>query len=618
MMKVIRWPGLIVLLALFSAVAGFFYFLAAPLVKSGIEAAGSSLVGAKVEVERVELMFHPLGLRLHNVAVTNAKKPMQNSIVLSRVALEVELAPLLLGKVIIREMSADGMRFGTARTTSGALPKKDKVVQTAEQKRAEEAAAKESWANNIELPSVDDLLAREPLKTEQLGTQFKQGYEQHQLRIEQSVAQVPDRDALKRYEDEIKAITEGRLTSVDDFLARKQKLDEIKARFKQDQQAVKAAKQTVQQARKEMLQQIDALKKAPGIDLAALKSKYKFDEVGTANLSALLFGAEAGEWAATTLEWYEKIRPYLQKDETADDQAPVKEKVPRGGRYIHFPSNDPWPSFLLRDARMTAHLERGSILLRATDVTHEQKVTGRPTLVRMDNGNIKNVDELHALLKLDHSKTPGTDSLEVRVKNLAISEVDLGLGDVELRSASLNIDGHARVQAGQLQASGKGLFVNTQFASESKSTFARELLAALDNIKQFDLIAQATGQYYKPSLSISSDLDRQLSRAFSKRLAEKQAELEQKLQVALQEKLQQYLGDSSSEIAALASLEGSLDDKLSQLSKLAQTELEDFKAQQERELKEKLDAEKAKAKAEADAKKKEAEQKAKEKLKKLF
>ena len=86
--------------------------------------------------------------------------------------------------------------------------------------------------------------------------------------------------------------------------------------------------------------------------------------------------------------------------------------------------------------------------------------------------------------------------------------------------------------------------------------------------------------------------------------------------------MSEYAGDYAEELQQLAAMEGSLDDKLGALKDLASAELEDFKAQQEREAREKLDAEKAaaeeKARKEAEARKQELKDQAKDKLKNLF
>src|SRR5690606_39527537 len=78
---------------------------------------------------------------------------------------------LWLGKAIVRELSIDGLRFGTARSESGALPD---VPET-----APEAATKDSGGmlSTVELPTADDILARERSEERRVGKECRSGWE---------------------------------------------------------------------------------------------------------------------------------------------------------------------------------------------------------------------------------------------------------------------------------------------------------------------------------------------------------------------------------------------------------------------------------------------------------
>ncbi|QQD21021.1 TIGR03545 family protein [Oceanospirillaceae bacterium ASx5O] len=603
----IRWPGLIAFAVITAALAAFYLLLAGPLIKMALESFGSQANGAKVDVESVSLSFNPIGLQLQGVAVTDARQPLRNALVFDHAVAELELAPLWLGKGIVRELSIEGLRFGTARSESGALPD---VPETAPEAATEDSGG---MLSTVELPTADDILARETLTTETLGNALQENYAGHKARIDSSLQAVPDEQALKAYEAEVKALTSGKIASLDDFRQRKAKLDELKARFKADQQALQAARTAISTGRKELSADVQALRAAPAADLKNLREKYRFDATGAANVSALLFGPEAGEWATQALYWYEKIKPYLASDASKDAAAaaaaqPVRN---RDGRFVHFPSADPWPQFLLREARIQAQLDAGTMLIQANDITHQQPVLGRPAVVVANSANMAAIDDLTLELTLDHRTAPGRDSLVLAIKDWQPKALDLGVGSARLDSSRVQVNARAVVVGAQLDASGRADFNDARFASEGKTLFARELGSALAGINQFRVDAGASGRLSSPSVNLSSDLDKQLSKAFDRRLQQKQDELEAELKAKLQQKLQQQLGDYAAELEQLQQLEGSLEQRLSQLGDMAATQLDDYADQQKREAE-------AKAKAEADARKKELESKAKDKLKKLF
>lgn len=599
----IRWWGLIVFVVIFGGGTAFFLFAAGPLAKLSIEKVGTMVNGALVEVESASVTFNPLGLKVTGLQVADEAQPMRNTMVFKQAVAELELAPLLIGKGIIRELSIDGMEFDTPRKTSGAV-EKPKVED-----KPKEPGAIESALADVELPSAKEILANEPLTIDDAGKAFKESYASNKAQIDEKLSAVPDDTVLKAYEDEIKAITGAKISSLEDFKRSKAQLDEVKVRFKQDQAAIAAARDAVKTGRKEIEASLRELKAAPGKDLASIRNKYQLNAGGASNLTATLFGSEAGEMAAKTLYWYEKVKPYLASSDDSEDGVKVEKEVKRvrEGSYVHFPTDNPWPSALLRHSFVTASVPAGTIGIEARDITHQPKVLGRPALVNVESTVLENIEDLKANLVFDHTKSPGNDSLKLKITNWQPDDFKLGMGDIKLTSAKVQIKADASVSRGNLVAQGDADFGQAGFVGGGKTFVAKELGLALANIKEFNINASAKGKIIKPKVSISSDLDTQLSKAFNQRLKAKQDELEQQLKQELNARLESVLGEHADVLAELNSVEGGLDAKLDKLKNMASSEVTDFKEQQKQEAKEKAAEEKDEVKS-----------KAKDKLKKLF
>ena len=238
MFKWIRWSGFIAFAVITAAMAAFFMLFAGPLTKSALQTLGTQANGAKVELDAVSLSFAPLGLRLKNLQVTDAQAPMKNALQFDQAVAELELGPLLSGRAIIKELSVDGLRFNTDRQTSGALATVAKPKPAADS----EPSLGEQIKDSIELPDPKDILARETLLTDQAADALRHSYSASQAEVEQRLAAVPNQDKLNKYRDEIKALTTGDIKSLEDFQQRQQKLNDIKAAFKQDQAAIEAAR----------------------------------------------------------------------------------------------------------------------------------------------------------------------------------------------------------------------------------------------------------------------------------------------------------------------------------------------------------------------------------------
>lgn len=586
MLKWIRWPGLIAFAVVIGGVFAFFLLAAAPLAKSAIETFGTMVNGAKVEVKSVGLSFAPLGIRIQGLQVADEQAPMTNALAFDSAVAELELAPLFAGRGIIKELSIQGLVFGSERTTSGFVAKKE-----APKKEAEEPSKIKEALDSVELPDPKEILAKETLKTEVLGEEFKHSLEKNKAELNQRLAAVPDEAALKKYEDDLKKITSGDIKSLEDFTQRKKQLDELKQSFKADQQAVEAARKAIRDSKTTMAAQLKGLKDAPSEDLKNIKEKYSLDAAGATNLTAMLFGDEAGEWASKTLYWYEKIKPYLASDDSAQDEVGKVEKPApsaRNGRLIHFPTNDPWPSFLVRKAHASAALDWGNLQIDAEDITHQPKVLGRPARLAAQGKNLSAMDALKLNVVLDHRQSPGIDTLKLNIDNWRPDAMKLGVAGIQLADAVTQVQASATVSGNQLEATGGASFAQVNFSGNSSNTFERELTAALSGIKQFAVNGEAKGRLTSPKVGISSDLDKQLSHAFNQRINEKQKEFEEQLKQEINAKLDGYLGEYSDVLAQFNSAEGGLDAKLDKLKTLGKSELADYGSQQKSKAKDKI------------------------------
>ena len=633
MLKWIRWSGLIGFVAVVGLLAAFWLFAAGPLIKMGIEKFGSDAVGAKVDVADVSLGFSPLSLTITGVQVADKDAPMENVVSFEKAVANLEPFPLFLGKAIVPDLTLEGVAMGTGRSESGALPikkqetKKEETAEQAESVEKNEAPQAVAQSGQS-LPSADEILEREKLLTVERGEAFKAAYEQHSKAIEEATDNLPSEADVKSYEKQLNKILKGKFKSVDDFKERKKALDQLRAQFKKDKQAIKTAKAAIKEGKSDLKAKWSGLKSAPKEDMNNIKGKYTLDGAGASNLAALLFGEDAGGYAETALGYYEKVRPLIVDEEAKAEKQALKEKRLEG-KFVHFETDRPLPDFWIKSMRFTMTLPEmgenqslGQVSVKVKDITHQQDVIKAPTKLWADGVNLRNMDSLKITGVLDHRASPGKDVFDLHVEGWKLDEVKLGLAGLKLESANTFVQGEAVFSNGNMNVKADGLFKDAQFDSKDRTVFAKEMVAALKNVNRFTVTAKANGEITDPSVSLKSDLDSQLNDAFDKRMDEKQKELEAKLKKKLNDKLLSYAGGYEDKLRELNLAEGSLSSKTKALEKLGKSELSSYEDQLKAEAKAKADKEKAaakaKAKAEADKKKKELEKKAKEKLKSLF
>jgi len=617
----IRWSGLVGFIAITALLVLGWLFAAGPIIKYSIERFGSQAANAKVEVEGVDLTFDPFGIEINQLTVANADNPMENLLQFERAVADLELLPLLLGKGIVNEVALTGIAFSTPRQTSGAL---EKSASNDDSDDNEESDKKENKEISVQqtLPTADELLSREPLLTEQRGKAFKNSFTTIKADSDKAIAALPDRDALASYEDEFNRITSERFESLEDFQQRKKEFDALKKRIKKDQKAISEASKVIANGKETLQGQWSGLQAAPGEDFSNLKSKYKLDGAGVANLSRLLFGDQVGEWSQKGLYWYEKVSPFLVSDDGGEKES-EEEKIKRTqGRFIHFETDRPLPDLLIRQAQLAVQLEVGEVGVQVFDITHQQAVIGRPIRIIAKGNALKSIESLAINGTLDRRVSPGKDTFDLSLQGMALNNYDVGAMGLKLDRSQLNVVGDAELISGEINANTVADFSQAQFSSKDKTLVAIETTKALAKIDRFDIRATAKGKLKAPGVDIKSNLDTQLSEAFNKRLKEKQQELEVKLKEGLNEKLLSYAGDYKDQLKAMDLAGGSLADKQAKLKEMASSELTSFadqqKADAQRKLDEKKKAEQKKAQEKADKKKKQLQNEAKEKLMNLF
>ena len=123
MKKWFRWWGVGVFAVLVLVLAAGWLLLADRIVKSALESAGSRAIGARVDIRKADLSLFPAGLTLNGLQVTNPQQPMRNAVEASRIAMTLDAAMLLRRKILIEEMTVDGILLDTPRKRSGAIKK---------------------------------------------------------------------------------------------------------------------------------------------------------------------------------------------------------------------------------------------------------------------------------------------------------------------------------------------------------------------------------------------------------------------------------------------------------------------------------------------------------------
>lgn len=596
MNKLFRWSGLIGFVVTVAALAAFWYLLAGTLIKHGIEYVGSQTVGAEVDLASAGVGIAPLQLRLTHLQVTDPGQLSQNMVEFQHAVASLDFWKLLMGQVVINEMSVDGLKFDTPREHPGALKRKSAESGKKGGPSVREKAAKALESAGVELPSIDEILKKEPLLITQRSDELKSTYAEEKAKLEVLQASIPDDKKRQAYQQRIKALTDSKPKTLEEYNQRKQELDQIKKELNQAKKSLNDSKQQVLQGKQTLQQKLSQLKAAPGEDWRRLSSKYSLSQGGALNLSGLLFGNKVQSWSAKALHWYGIVKPYLgnMTQSTEEQSKPAR----ASGRYIRFPSNNPTPDFLIRKASLQIALPFGDVDGVLRDVTPDPQILGRPATLKIDASKLKGADRLLVDGTFDHIKPEQPqDVLTMQLKALQLDKVKLVSKEsfpMSLAHAVSNLSGKVTLRGNAIDANFNGQFQQARFSTEAREGLAGEIAKAIAAIDTFNIDGGITGTLGAPRLSLSSDLDKRLNQQLQQRLRAKQTEFEQKLRTALEERIAGPQGEYAGKLSDWQSVQNEV-----------QAQIDDY----DKMLKAKISSVQEKAKSDA-------EQKAKESLKK--
>jgi uncharacterized protein (TIGR03545 family) len=136
--------------AIAAALVMFFTVFANPLLGNAIEKALEAIFEAKADVRNFRFSLIDFEISMNSVTVANKDAPMTNLFEIDRTIISLKPEAVLRGKVWIEEIRADAIRFGTPRTTSGALP-----ARTPREKREREPRQPSEAPPLVDLQNFD-------------------------------------------------------------------------------------------------------------------------------------------------------------------------------------------------------------------------------------------------------------------------------------------------------------------------------------------------------------------------------------------------------------------------------------------------------------------------------
>lgn len=496
-------------LALFAGV----HFVLAWAIEREVVRSGEKRVGARVEVGDTRVALVGGRVTLSNIHVANPLSPLRNLVEAEHCVVQLDSTALLRKQAVVRYGAVSGIRFGTERETSGALPDPHTEADAAFDGWFDEAAAKQAqdWLDHLhgrfdrslveQLESIrlaDELLAHWPDQSAELESRISG------LRNQTSEFHAQVRDAqenplrhvefLKRLPREINQIREqvAKLTNI---------IDKLPQLAEEDRQAIVAAR---------------------AHDEKLLREQLHFEPVDPNALSAYLLQKQLKGPLADVVGWLRLVRRVVPAE-------PKKElRTGRRGREMVFVGCRPTPDLLIRQLQLsgTANFSGTPLDFTGTlfDVTDRPARHDRPIQLRL---RTKGAMPLEVAATIDRTQKVPRDQLVVDCGSFPMPKLSLG-GSKKFRLSLAPATASLRVRilldgdrlSGNVEWDQKQVQIAPTVSGElADHDLESNLTAALAHIDHVKARISLGGTIDKPTCDVWSDIGPAVAMALEEALA---------------------------------------------------------------------------------------------------
>lgn len=437
-----------------------------PLLKRGLVAAGQSAARAKVEVGSLRTSVLRGELTLASVAVADRTEPMKNLFELGEARFAFKPSAALKGRAVITEASLSGLRFGTERKTSGALPR------SAEPSRLEDLARRAVGPRVSEAVSEVKQAKLDPRQLKSLA-----GLDAAEAKL---------KDVESRWKARVETFKNVGKVDPLKAVALVKEAEAAHRDLRADLDAVQSALRQAEELRRQDLQGLLAMAGVPAFDAESLTRR--------------LLGAELADKVGKALSWAQ----WLKRRKDAQARARAPERPRRKGVNVEFPKPGADPAFWLQKARLTG--EHAGMRLEGllTDVASD----GRTSRLKLEGSGSG-----RALTLLGALDAQALD-LELAYTGLPLSGLTLGEGDLAAAVAAGSARARGKLRMAQrwkgevtLDAAG----VKLQPRVDLSGAAGRAATSALASVTRFNARVGIEGTEDDLRFTVASDLGKTLA-----------------------------------------------------------------------------------------------------------
>ena len=558
-MKIIRWSFLLTTIIIIALIAILNILFFDKILKKVIISAGQTAVGAKVEIDYLKTSFKNCSVTINGFRAADKNNYFKNLVDIEKIRFDVRFAPLLRKKVVIDEMSLDGLRWQTDRKTSGELPKKKKSNEESKFAKMFKTAKDKTVTEFNNLPSVEMFnKIQDQIKNFDVNKLIEDSGLSSIKEVEKVSADLQDK--YKSYQDKINNfnyeekinraktladdLSKSKFGSLADIANTAKKVNELKT-LKKEFDDILAE---LNNAKKDVSATIDVTKQIKNTitnDVNMICEKISIPTLNTKNISQMLFGTKWVNRVEKVLYYISIIKQYIPE---GSDEEEVKEVKQRAlGRDIIF-REKLYPSLLISLMKVTGTTAKTkeevgidfSGLIK--NISSSPKLVGAPVILELAGNNSTQKLAVNGLF--DHRTKDSKDNIKVEIAGLSGTILNIEPNDYLplIDTSKVNVAGSFDLNNSGFLCSADIAFRDIKEKALNSVEGNLKYLAQITNsIKSFDVnLTAQTQDSENLNIKINSDIDKKLydaiSKLFSAKVNEAKDKIKQKVNELAQEK----------------------------------------------------------------------------------
>jgi uncharacterized protein (TIGR03545 family) len=549
--RIFRWRAIGPLLV-FLVIGGVVWWLFADrIARRSAEKIGTSIVGAKVEIQSLHIDLANGDVTIRGLTVASPHEALKNLLQADELVADLDVLPLLEKKVVIDRLAANGLRFGTARETDGRVPGDPNASVSG---RVMNEAR--DWAQRFQVPALQlatgkiDVATLDPRQlsaipaAQALSARADSSRKAWQTGLD-TLRLGPTVDSATATLARLKT---ARVTDLAALADARRAIEQLK----QARNRVTAYERDVTGGMAALKAGVAGLDSAKQRDYAFARGLLKLPSLDAPAIGLALFAPTAVANFERALYWTQVARAHMPPGLLPrGDDGPQRAR--RSGSTVRFPRERALPGFLLRDAELSFQLDPTapqpkSYAGRLTGLTSDPALYGRPTLFAAA------APAIVAGAMLDHVHATARDTAGATVQGVRLPVL-------QLPSLPMRLDpGQGTTQLGFTL---KGDTIHARWAIRSTHvTWARDsavpsstvtdlLWRTLSGISDLQVDAGVTGTLSAPRLVVRSNLDEAIAGRLRTMLGEETAAAERRLRAEVDRQVDPAIAPVRARVTAL-------------------------------------------------------------------